>query len=85
MREGRDPENVPFLLFLCLSAMRWLVFSFVLSWFFPWSFPLLGRRRPDFDWQQSVVEETWYLEKPHRRCSGIGGAAPMALRAAVAG
>ena len=30
----------------------------------------LERRRPYFDWQQSVVEEIGYLEKPHHRCHG---------------
>ena len=77
MREGRvRPETVPFLLFLCLPAMFCLfVFSFVSSWSFFSLFlsfvSALERRRPYFGWQQSVVEGTGYLEKPHHRCHAL--------------
>ena len=93
MREGQaHPETVPFLFFLCLSPAFGergaSSFSYVFPLVVPFSFPLLVllvRRRPYFGWQQSVVEETGYLEKPHRDCSGSGSAATMALRATCSG
>ena len=47
--------------FFCLSFILSFLFSFVSA---------LERRRPYFGWQQPVIEETGYLEKPHRRCHG---------------
>ena len=81
MREDQaHPENVPFLLlsFVFRRLSEGMIYFFFLFSFFvlPLLFSLVSalvRRRPYFDWQQSVVEEIGYLEKPHLRCHGPSG------------
>ena len=83
MREGQaHPGIVPFLLVPLSSGGfsergdDFFSFVFPLSFICPsflFSFvSALECRRPYFGWQQSVVEETGYLEKPHCRCLGSG-------------
>ena len=57
-REGMISFSFP-----SLSPFLFFSFSFVLHLSFPFV-SALERRRPYFGWQQSVVEETGYLENP---------------------